>query len=63
MNYNPAEAIAHWQTAPHAAEAVGVGRLASLRADIPRGQSGMVCCGWVWEDREEANAHRYGVHA
>ena len=63
MNYNPTEALARWQTEPHAAEALEVGRPSPIRADIPRGSSGMVCCGVLWENRADADAHREGVHA
>lgn len=63
MNYNVNEAIARWQTAPHTAEGIEVGRPASLRVDVPRGRSGMNCCGVIWEDRAAADAHREGVHA
>lgn len=63
MNYNVNTAIDEWRSAPHAAEAVEMCQPAPIRADIPRGSSGMVCCGWRWEDRAAADAHRDGVHA
>jgi hypothetical protein len=58
------EANLFWRTldAPHASEETDAGTLAPMRADIPRGSSGMHCCGVQWEDREGADTHRAYAH-
>lgn len=58
------ETATHWRTmpAPHAAEDADAPRLAPAHPDIPRGSSGMVCCGTNWGTRPEADIHRSAVH-
>lgn len=57
------EARVHWRTidAPHAAEDIDAGFTAPLNGTFPR-MLNLYCCGFLWEDRADLDAHKDCCH-